>query len=444
MSNEYEDGEEYLAEDEAEILLAYWDCTSCDTKKIRGDVYECKNCGSDRPEDVKFYLPDPENAEVISDNAGVAAAEAGPDWRCEYCDSWMAASIATCTNCGGGEEGESPKQSTETYNSLDEIPQNTEEARHGKAKKVYDDGGEYDDLDGRGAPKKSSGGCLKSIMTLMVLGVMGIFLMCCVMTVFLPGETRKEVTIVEHSWSLKTELEEFRTVSEEGWSKPSAAFDVTSERRLHHNDQVVDHYETRYHQESYQVRQGTKSESYTEKVRSGSKRVRSGTTTKNLGNGRMKRIPRYKNVPVYKTVRKTRQVPRYVTKYRRVAERHPVYRNVPVYQTYYKYKLNRWFPFKTLESSGKGKSPKWPDISSFKIASSKNLKVELGQKRVKSKNGVFSIKVRNSEGREYVKQLGESRWGSFNKGQKVIVLIESGHVKSVIPITEDQGQKGQR
>ncbi|MDF1662448.1 MAG: hypothetical protein P1V97_11795 [Planctomycetota bacterium] len=437
MSDEHADGEEYLAEDEAEIVLAYWDCTSCDTKKIRGDVYECENCGSDRPEDVKFYLPDPENAEVISDQAGVAAAEAGADWRCEYCDSWMAASVETCTNCGGGEEGESPKQSTETYNSLDEIPQNTEEARHGKAKKVNDEDGD----DGQ-AEAKSGGGCIKSIMTLMVLGVMGIFLMCCVMTVFLPGETRKEVTVVEHTWSLKTELEEFRTVSEGGWSKPSGAFEVSSERKLHHNDQVIDHYDTRYRQESYQVRQGSTTESYTEKVRSGTKRVRSGTTTKNLGNGRFKKIPRYKNVPVYKTVRKTRQVPRYVTKYRRVAERHPVYRNVPIYKTYYKYKVNRWFPFKTLKNAGSGKSPKWPDLSPYKIRSGKALEVELGQKRVKSKNGVFSIKVRNKEGREYVKQLGESRWGTFDKGQKVVVLIESGHVKSVIPMTEDQAQKG--
>lgn len=436
MSHDHADGEEYLAEDEGEVVLAYWDCTSCDTMKIRGDIYECANCGSDRPEDVKFYLPDPENAEVISDAAGVAAAEAGPDWRCEYCDSWMAATIKTCTNCGGGDEATGPKQSTETYNSLDQVPSSTEEARHGKAKKVYDDGEEYEDFGGRGPAPKKSGGCLKSIVGLVVLGVMGIFLMCCVLTVFLPSNEPQEVTVIEHTWSRNVEIEEFRTVSEGGWSKPGGAFDVSSERKFHHNDQVLDHYDTRYRQESYQVRQGTKTESYTEKVRSGSKRVKTGTTVKNLGNGRMKRIPRYKNVPVYKTVRKTRQVPRYVTKYRQVAEKVPVYRNVPVYKTYYKYKVNRWFAYKTLKSAGTGKSPKWPDMSTLDLRTDRALEVKLGQKRIKAKKGVYSIKVRNKEGRVYEKQLGESRWDSFNKGQKVIVRIESGHVKSVMPIAE--------
>ena len=48
---------------EGEILLGLWDCSSCQTKGVRGDVYQCSVCGAPRPDDVEFYLP--ENAEVL-------------------------------------------------------------------------------------------------------------------------------------------------------------------------------------------------------------------------------------------------------------------------------------------------------------------------------------------------------------------------------------------
>ena len=37
-------------------VMGYWDCPVCQTKKIKGTVRDCPNCGAPRGKDVRFYM----------------------------------------------------------------------------------------------------------------------------------------------------------------------------------------------------------------------------------------------------------------------------------------------------------------------------------------------------------------------------------------------------
>ena len=100
--------------------MGRWDCAACEAIGILGDEYRCAACGSARPDDVVFYLP--EDAQVVTDEAGIAAARAGADWQCEYCDNWVAATIQECPSCAGGDAETGRRQEQGEYASRAAVP----------------------------------------------------------------------------------------------------------------------------------------------------------------------------------------------------------------------------------------------------------------------------------------------------------------------------------
>lgn len=103
-----------MSADEGEIvgetyLEGMWDCPNCETAN-KGSQMACGSCGAQREEDVKFYLPS--DAKEITDEAELAAAKAGPDWICGFCDTSNSGSAGSCDQCGGPKgEGTSRKES---------------------------------------------------------------------------------------------------------------------------------------------------------------------------------------------------------------------------------------------------------------------------------------------------------------------------------------------
>jgi hypothetical protein len=128
-----------------------------------------------------------------------------------------------------------------------------------------------------------------------------------------PRETT--VTVIGHEWAREIRTEKFIPVIEEDWSVPGGAKVVQSFRDIHHYDQVLVGYETRYREVEKPV---------------GTKRVKVGV--RDLGNGYFEDI--YETQTVYKTVRESYQ--------------EPVYKSVPVYATKYRYEIYRWKPDKTV------------------------------------------------------------------------------------------------
>ncbi len=75
-----------------------WVCPQCESRN-RGTSKKCTSCGAAQPEDLQFHQAAQET--LISDEAEIARAKAGPDIHCGYCGTRNPAGAKTCRQCGG-------------------------------------------------------------------------------------------------------------------------------------------------------------------------------------------------------------------------------------------------------------------------------------------------------------------------------------------------------
>ena len=80
-----------------EIVEGYWICPNCNAKN-RGAEQQCDACGAIRGEDVQFHCDG--DAPVITDEAELAKAKAGPDWVCQFCGNTSPAASEKCADAG--------------------------------------------------------------------------------------------------------------------------------------------------------------------------------------------------------------------------------------------------------------------------------------------------------------------------------------------------------
>lgn len=74
-----------------------WDCTACGRTANLGRDLRCAGCGRARGK-VKFYLP--MNEPAVRQAELLAAAKAGPDWVCGFCQASNRSTSQACTGCG--------------------------------------------------------------------------------------------------------------------------------------------------------------------------------------------------------------------------------------------------------------------------------------------------------------------------------------------------------
>jgi hypothetical protein len=139
--------------------------------------------------------------------------------------------------------------------------------------------------------------------------------------------------VAELTWTRSIAVERLVTHVEEGWSLPVGGRQIGAERRVRTYRDVVDHYETRTRQVSYDVPDGT--ESYD-----------CGTT--DLGNGYFED----------RTCTRTT----YRTEYRTETYQAPVYRQEPVYDTWLTWEEDRWEVVRTPQAQGDDSKPQWPAV----------------------------------------------------------------------------------
>lgn len=75
-----------------------WTCPNCQTRNPGPNAF-CNGCGAPQPEDVQFEQPPEEK--LITDEAELARAKAGPDIHCPYCGARNRGDAAFCGGCGG-------------------------------------------------------------------------------------------------------------------------------------------------------------------------------------------------------------------------------------------------------------------------------------------------------------------------------------------------------
>jgi ribosomal protein L40E len=74
-----------------------WTCPNCGTRNP-GPQKMCSSCGTAQPEKVEFHQTAEEK--LITDEAEIARAKAGPDVHCAFCGARNPAGTTRCTQCG--------------------------------------------------------------------------------------------------------------------------------------------------------------------------------------------------------------------------------------------------------------------------------------------------------------------------------------------------------
>ncbi|MEO0469185.1 MAG: Ran-binding zinc finger domain-containing protein [Bacteroidota bacterium] len=344
------------------IRVGRWDCTVCGTKGNLGPETRCHNCGSPRPENVRFYLPT--DAEIVEDEVRLEEAKAGPDWICGHCSNQNKHVHLICQSCGNPRDeksedvdlqvreyktGEVPEESFERERTIHPL----EKARQQRA-----------------VPKRKH-----PLRWLLLAGLIlfGGYL-------FLRSVPRQvDANIDQFKWERTLQVLHNEAVQHEDWSHPANAFDVSSFRAIHHYDQVLRGYETR---------------TRTVQVPVGEERYVCGQ--RDRGNGY------FEDVYCSRTIYENRQE----------NYEEPIYEQVPVFQTKYRYKVMEWVARaeNLLHSSADDQKPQWPSVPSVK--SGRNWKN--GDRTEK-----YYILIRENNGSQHLEQISYDLWKGLSPGETV-------------------------
>ena len=348
------------------LLEGVWDCKYCDTKKIRGSIRNCPNCGKPRDEDTEFYLAEPGN--YVQDPSKVSK---NPDWVCSFCGSLNADSAAYCTSCGASRQ-DSEKNYLERKQERQEKKEELErlEAQAGSS-----------------APKTGSTGQEVKASPIRKLLPLFLLLIPIILLVVMFMPKKKGIQVESKLWQRSVAIEQNTTFSESDWDLPSGAYNVSRKTELFTYEQVLDHYETKTRTASREVLDG-----YDTQV----------TGYKDLGNGYFEEIEE--------------KVPRYRTEYYTETYQEPVYRSEPVYRTKYYYDIDRWVFSREETTSGENSEPYFasPALArneregdrseSYQIVSggkTYNISYDLWQQMETGKN--YEVKISGSNIREILK-----------------------------------------
>ncbi|MDX1615388.1 MAG: hypothetical protein R3300_13830 [Candidatus Promineifilaceae bacterium] len=356
------------------VREALWDCQYCGQIGIRGRRKACSSCGRSRPDGTTFYLP--ENAAAVEEASLLKQAAVGPDWICAFCGSSNAADVEICRSCGAPREATSQEQAVTDY-APGQAPSS----------------GDMDLDEPISRPMRSPAPAAKrrpligaTIAAVLVVAV-GIFV-----AIVLFGGRDVAATVTGFEWQRTVEIEELRTVEEEGWDVPGDGRIVDQRREVRSYDQVLVGYETKQRQVS-------------ERVQVGQRTYVCGQ--RDLGNGFFEDIECTE--PVYETQSRTESYDA------------PIYRQEPVYDTLYVYEVDRWVTDRTAAASARDHSPYWPAT---------NLAAD---EREGERDGEYLIYLSDDE-ESYTWELEQEEWQSFELGQQVEIEFNAfGNISAVNP-----------
>ena len=349
------------------MVMGYWDCPVCGNKGIAGNVMNCPACGRARG-DVKFYMRGvAENAVLEADQTGnveylseeqAKDFDAEADWYCSFCNSLNRNRAAFCSNCGATRE-----QSESNY--FDQLKKRQEqEAAEAAAQNAS-------------APRAKAGGKRIWLWLVLIALVIGVF-------TYTNGNTTKgNLEVTDIAWSREIPVEDYREYQEEGWAIPQGGTQISKSTKLHHYDQVLDHYEDVEVQRSRQVLDGY--ETY--------------YTYTDRGNGSFEQVEHSR--PVYRT------------EYYTETESRPVYKSVPRYATWYVYSIWRWKYARTAAASGTDHEAAWPELA-----------LQENEREGSPRTEEYSFTVESEKDGRSTWTLAEADWRNISPGDRINITTK--------------------
>lgn len=380
------------------IIVGYWDCYSCGTKKIRGTEENCPNCGASKG-NIKCYL-DTKHKEYLDKETSKNYGK-GANWICPYCGNQNRYYLTNCRSCGAPKTasvrdyfGNNPNETT----SQKEISKKHTISYYDRSSVMDRENTKKEETRLSETPKNKmsfkekilnmvlnngktilTGTCSLIVLVAVVIGLVALF-----------TPHSYNATVTANSWERSISIEEYKTVKEDDWIVPSGGRVYKSVEEIHHYDSVFDHNETVTVEKSREVidHYDTHTEySYSDNG--------DGTFTEQLD---------------------TVLDPVYRTEYYTETEQKPVYKEVPVYQIKYYYEIERWVYNRTEKSSGKNDTkPYWPE---YHLAENE---------KVSNRREVYAV-VFTTEKKDYKKKVEESELYSLTLGTKVEIIVQAGVV----------------
>lgn len=364
------------------IIEGFWDCQYCGTKKIRGGLRECPNCGIPRGEGTQFYMDTsninyvkPEVAKTISKN---------PDWLCSFCNSLNNDNETSCSSCGA-----SKSDSEKNYFQMKKEDEKREAKRQIK-KEIDDETIEDDflDIDNQinAIEKKSlksfnlfSNFSLFKIFSILGACFLSFLLVFGLICLFKPKEDT--LNVLDIKWERSISIEKKQVVKESDWSAPIGSRVYETKKEVYDYDEVIDYWDE---DEVVQTRTVFSHNDY---------------NYVDLGNGYFEEVP----VPVYITETYTEVV------------KTPVYKKVPIYKTKYYYEIDKWVYCRSIDSKENDKNPYWGKVSLSK------------DEREGSKSESYMIVATNKDGEKGTYYVDFDDWNQINIGEILNVKLTLGN-----------------
>lgn len=401
------------------IVMGYWDCKYCGTKKIKGTYQDCQYCGATRGTDTKFYMSGP--VEYLNEEDAERKGK-GADWLCAYCDTLNSTLDSSCNRCGA-----SRSDSSKDYFQLQKEKENKilEEKRHkAELERSYREDNysssnnsmTYKNTSYKGTSYKSSyknsvskasyndsnddisGNTNYSLFQNifeflkenigMLAGIIGAiaFIGLLVMLLIPKEET---LVVTNTAWEYDIRVESYETVRESDWDLPTGARLAYTEEEIQSYVTVLDHYET-------------KTRTYTEQEISG---YTTEYSYSDNGDGTFTET--------------SYQVPQYTTVTKTETYEEPVYRQDPVYATKYYYDIDKWIYKRTVTTQGNDRQPYWGDL---------NLR---SNEREGGRSEHYYIIAYIADDENMVEQryeVDKVRWQETNIGNELRVKISLGQI----------------
>lgn len=411
-----------------------WRCATCRRQNL-GRHKECLQCGKPKSPGEPFEMPaDISRAARVSDAALLRMASSGPDWQCAYCQSMQRSLEGRCVRCGA-----SPLTS-------DDVPagapprapqpplpfsmQPGAGAYPHAAPTAWPPTANYAGQPGMGAapPARPSWGFLK-IFALIASPV--VLMVALVLWATRPRDFTGTVATAE--WTHTIDVERYALRPHEGFieSRPADALEVQSlGPRVHHHEQVLDHYETEFYTE--RVSDGYRSETYTERVSCGQDCTSSPRSCRNVCSSSGNGFARCREVcsgggqrcsTRYCNETRTRQVPQYRNETR--SRQVPRYRSEPRYAEFFAWRAWTWEPDRTATLSGTTPATmRWPDAEAHLGAN-----LGPGENERARRTALYVVSIRYDEGRETVWYAPPSaeHFSAWVPGRAVAVHTEGSY-----------------
>ncbi len=350
-----------------------WDCPHCGRKRNRGPEKFCGGCGAPRGDGVQFYLPD--DAREVTEADELRRAQAGPDWTCAFCEADNPSDHAFCSSCGAPRDGSTARTVVEHRADAASPPPAAQPPDSQAIAAVPPPPGH----------PKLKRGCQIGCLALVGL----------VFLVWLIGRPREKVlTVTGQRWERTVAVEELRTVTEEGWEGELRAGtrSLPSRREVHHTNRV-------------QIGTETRTRTVSERVQTGTERVKVGS--RDLGNGYFEDV--YEDRPVYED------------RDHEETYQEPVYREDPVYRMKHRYEIDKWVSAREAKAGGADLSPDWPDA-------------RLGPKqREGQRTEVYEVLFEDKDGAGRVyRARDEVDWKSFQPGDRYRVKVQGEKIVEIL------------